>query len=782
MSSSRTLCLMASALALMAVGVITTGQASGADYTVHVVDPPITNHMVLQDGPLPPVCKQADTIKLWACRGEYEPVSFVVSATSEPLKNVVIEVDPVVGPGEQWPKDAIDIRVVKTGDLPKNFRESPILLVHDDSFLGSEPGSSPTDPKSTKAVPWPKLRDTAELQPVTIVKHKQFWVTVQVPEHAKPGIHKTTIKIVPGNGPTSELTLAVEVYPFDLLAPMLEYAMYYPTYLVPPGQEPKTFGERTAEQMRVEFQNMLAHGLTNPNIYQGPKARSDGSLDFSVPDKILDLRESVGMRPKVLYLLNSPLKFIDRPLTPEEREKTHRNVRQINEWAKRRGYQEVFFHAIDELWGEALSRERDSMEAVREAGGKVFVAVMHPTFFDRVGDVLDRPILCSTVAHLVNDALSEYREKFGEAEALRHMPEIAESASFKRMIAHPSFRKAIDGVHRLGNKIYTYMNPVGGTPLPQLQRRCEGLGLWRVGFDGTMNWAYANIDLGDDPDEVNQIMILAKVYRTIDGVVDTTHWEGYREAVDDVRYLTTLYSALQSVAGRFPQEPLIAQTHIWLAEIDVANGDLDAIRREMAQRIIALQDLGYKDLPADQILKGIDLKKVRIVTFPEPWRFKIDPDDQGVKQKLFAPSIDDSQWAQIRTDKNCGWEKQGFGGEVMHGYGWYRARLPLTGKDLDRKFKYLYFEAVDEQTWIYLNGQEVFEHTVQSTGFLIAELWLRPFSVPLMDLNLRGNDLLAVRVHNSNNMGGIWKPVHLILSDQELTNEQLRELLKVKKR
>ena len=28
------------------------------------------------------------------------------------------------------------------------------------------------------------------------------------------------------------------------------------------------------------------------------------------------------------------------------------------------------------------------MMAVNEAGGRVFVAVMHPTFYDRVGDVL----------------------------------------------------------------------------------------------------------------------------------------------------------------------------------------------------------------------------------------------------------------------------------------------------------------------------------------------------------------------------------------------------------
>ena len=540
---------------------------------------------------------------------------------------------------------------------------------------------------------------------------------------------------------------------------------------------PESFCDLTDEQYVAEVKNMLAHGVSNPNIDEGPRLRRDGSINFSVVDRILDLRESVGMRPKALYLIGHPLPFKDLPLTREEREKTKRYVRQINDWAKRRGYDEVFYSANDEWWGEQLSAERDSMAAVREAGGKIFVAVMHTQFFDRVGDVLTRPILQSRVSAHLNRTFIEYREKFGEEKAARLTAEIAGVASFETMIADPEFRKAIDGVHRLGNKIYTYMIQNGGTPLPQLQRRAEGLGLWRIGFDGTMTWAYTHVT----SDKVDQTMVFAKVYRTAGGVLDTTYWEGFREGVDDVRYLTTLYAALRGVAGRFPQEPLIGQTHAWLATIDVANGDLDAIRRKMAQRIIALQDLGHKVLSAEEILEGIDVEQVEVLSFPEPWRFKIDPNNEGVKQKLFEPSIDESQWAEIRTDKNCGWEKQGFAGKQSVGYGWYRTRLPLTEMDLARKFKYLYFEAVDEDAWVYLNGQEIFEHSTTSTGLLPEELWLMPFTVSLAGLDLLGGDLLAVRVHNGGDMGGIWKPVHLILSDQKLTTQQLHAVLKRRK-
>ena len=55
-----------------------------ANYRLHIVAPPITNHMILNNGPLPPVCKEASAIEIAACRGEYDPASFVVS-TSKPL-------------------------------------------------------------------------------------------------------------------------------------------------------------------------------------------------------------------------------------------------------------------------------------------------------------------------------------------------------------------------------------------------------------------------------------------------------------------------------------------------------------------------------------------------------------------------------------------------------------------------------------------------------------------------------------------------------------------------
>ena len=759
---------------LAAVAII-VGVAPGADYAVRVVDPPVNNHLILRDGPLPPVCKDAKTVELRACRGQYGPASFVVDSAGR-LEGVTIEVGQLIGPAGKLPPDAVDVRVVKDYyryTVADGYNAAiPTLLVHDEGFLAIEPDPTEKDPDRMKNVARGPLRDAPKLLPVTVEKRKQFWITVHVPDHARPGKYEGKLRIVPKNGDASALTLRLDVYPFDLLPPMTEYSIYYPAYLEIgfPVDHNLKFGDLTAEQYLAELKNMVAHGLTNPNIFDGPKKKPDRSLDFSKLDRVLDLRERAGMRPKSLYLLGHAAHLADRPLTPKEREETHKSVRQTNEWATRRGYEQVYYAAADEWWGERLSREADSMRAIREAGGKVYVAVMHTTFFDRVGDVLDCPVVQAGIGAQLTMAM----EKYDRAEALARFAEIAKAGSFARTAKAPKFRKAIDGAHRLGHKVFTYMNPVGGMPLPELQRRNEGLGLWRVGFDGTMTWAYTH---NGCKDRAAQPMHFAKVFRTDGGVLDTLHWEGFREGVDDVRYLTTLLAALRAAAGRFPRDPLVADTFAWIGGIDAASGDLDAIRAEMARRIIALNDLGYRQLTPQQVLAGLDLDKIKIVTLPEPWAFKIDTKDDGVAGKWFDPGIDDSQWAKIRSDKELGWDKQGFGGDQTVGYGWYRARLPLGAEDAARKAQYLYFEAVDEDAWVYVNGRQLFEHSVESTGMPPSEIWLTPFSVSLEGAELRGADLLTVRVHNGEAMGGVWKPVHLVVSDRGLTPDQLQALV-----
>lgn len=111
----------------------------------------------------------------------------------------------------------------------------------------------------------------------------------------------------------------------------------------PPEPHMRRFDFVSEEQYRLEVRNMLAHGLSNPTVaqYIGWIGNyPEGSMDLSALEKVLDVRESEGMRPKALYLLGNPyLRWHEGPLTAEQREQNRQYVSQVVAWAKRRGYE-----------------------------------------------------------------------------------------------------------------------------------------------------------------------------------------------------------------------------------------------------------------------------------------------------------------------------------------------------------------------------------------------------------------------------------------------------------
>ena len=100
----------------------------------------------------------------------------------------------------------------------------------------------------------------------------------------------------------------------------------------------------------------------------------------------------------------------------------------------------------------------------------------------------------------------------------------------------------------------------------------------------------------DDFDYVNfktGFRDMVAAYPTMNSPIDTIQWEGFREAIDDIRYLTTLNKSID-VAKKLGKNTSEAEN--WLASLKSSNlktQNLDTVRATMVKYILDLQ--GYEN-------------------------------------------------------------------------------------------------------------------------------------------------------------------------------------------
>ena len=188
-------------------------------------------------------------------------------------------------------------------------------------------------------------------------------------------------------------------------------------------------------------------------------------------------------------------------------------------------------------------------------------------------------------------------------------------------------------------------------------------------------------------------------------------------------------------------------------------------------QIMRLTPTGMEPVKVPRFDQKLELDSVADLALETTWRFKTDPQKVGTGERWFAPDVPDSDWAPIRTDRD--WRPQGY--ENYHGSAWYRTGLTLP-QDFDtRKHLWLFFESVDSEAYVYVDGTKVFEHTFASSG---SAVWNTPFRIDARPLLKPGCEhVIAVRVDSEEAAGGIWRPVWLISTDSEDPPELVRNIL-----
>ena len=524
----------------------------------------------------------SNQVHLSACPGEYEPASFSVFAV-EDLKNVTLDVSPLSSGAETIPPETVDIRVVKWwyqtgrggGNVPLVSGPTllPELLLHDDSVVVTGGGTN-------QFKNWDNPTDTDDLQPVDIPKGtlKQFWITVHVPEDAAAGRYTGSITVRPRIQPARNVQLNLEVFPFQLAKPCVDYSFYYITYFrrgygFGMGHNPEKqvdWVNRDEKMLEFELRHLLAHGVDNPVSYQ-PVLDPDndqepyGTFDTELLERYLQIRRKVGIVGKPFLLCRGVISgdshryCIDAETFPEQT----RRIKELVRLVKSYGNSDLYLYGIDE---NDPTKYVPWLRMVHDAGAKTWVAGPGAAALRVTEGFLDL-------------AVSHYTR--GD--------------------------EAIDVAHGYGDIVYCYARPQGGVEAPFAYRHNYGLRVYKDGYDGVCTWAWYwsySQHIWDEffkPPPNARYRHHNMVYPTEDGMVDTLQSEGFREAVDDIRYLSTLLEAAEAANASSDEAVKQAGKEAMAWINDLPHGytpeDLESTRSAIAEKIIRLQGLMEDDAP-----------------------------------------------------------------------------------------------------------------------------------------------------------------------------------------
>jgi hypothetical protein len=503
--------------------------------------------------------EELESISIRVCKNEYEPFSILIFS-NQPFTNIKLSWNNFEGDAE-LPDSIMEAFIVKgwyqAGITSKDIRYdnkkvfTQELLLKDESlvlvdtttetnFLKVTNGKGNTeyiDVSSPESI-FPdsvNVFDSAILQPFSVESNsaKQIWFTIKIPGGAIPGIYKNNIDVIVDDKIIKSQQIELEVLPFELDSSVLTYGLFYHGTLRSEDHN-FSFYKKSEEQLTLELTDLMNHGIYYPTTYN-----SDEELR-----KDLIIRKRLGFPDdKVFHVgLNT---FSNYPESESEIDSILSLVKSTKNILDEVGAGQLYVYGVDEAGGKDLINQRKSWKAVKDIGVKMFVAVSSDAV-DLVGDILDVAIL---------------HGRLNPNQALQY--------------------------HSLGNKIFSYHNPQVGQENPEIYRRNYGLALWKANYDGAMNYAYFKSYgsvWNDFDDPQKRFRDETFVYPTTNGLISTIQWEGFREGIDDVRYLSTLLNRIKQLEIMGID---ISDLNKWVDEID-PNKDLDLVRSEIIDKILEI--------------------------------------------------------------------------------------------------------------------------------------------------------------------------------------------------
>ncbi len=157
------------------------------------------------------------------------------------------------------------------------------------------------------------------------------------------------------------------------------------------------------------------------------------------------------------------------------------------------------------------------------------------------------------------------------------------------------------------------------------------------------------------------------------------------------------------------------------------------------------------------------------------WKFKLDPEDAGQKEKWYKEGRNYLKWKYVMATNN-NWERPYAHYKVIsneiraltrnyNGFAWYATDIKVPSDWFGKRDIYLYFGAVDDSCTIYVNGEKV-----HYRPYVNLNDWTTPFSVDITKFvkgDGRTPQYITVRVGDKGGAGGIWKEVFLVSKEKK---------------
>lgn len=149
------------------------------------------------------------------------------------------------------------------------------------------------------------------------------------------------------------------------------------------------------------------------------------------------------------------------------------------------------------------------------------------------------------------------------------------------------------------------------------------------------------------------------------------------------------------------------------------------------------------------------------IDISEDWRFSPDTSNIGMTEKWYSVGFDDSKWNSIDAGRR--WEDQGY--PDLDSLAWYRkfVKIPAEWKGKDVWVK---FGAVNDAYQLFVNGK-----SVSSFGDANISFAGKPSFTKISDNLIYGKtNLIAVRVNDWGNSGGLWRQPVILTVDKSETD------------